>query len=178
MPNLTPVSRAYGTYQSKSVRVVRPLAGTTIDPSAWERRDRFVRGRPTVAKGADQVVLTQAPLQGDDAVWARIHKAFKKHEDPLVRAFFAAEIIRKLPAKQRTRLTNEFWEQYPLLIPAFLLNVWAPEFEALLAQLAKIGREFWETLVSDFAGLASPVKKKDVKAWNSTATGTRPAKRP
>src|SRR4051794_27588942 len=102
---MTPVARAYGTYRSSTVRVSRQIGETALDPSAWERRDRFVRGGHQPPKGNDQLQITAPKLVGDDAVWARIQRSFRKHDDPYLRAFFAAEIIRKLPSKQRMRLT-------------------------------------------------------------------------
>ena len=162
MTQMTPVARAYQSFTASSVRVSRPV-GTPVDPTAWERRDRFVRGGPRLAKGEDKVVRTVKPqLTGDDAVWERLNKTFKKHPDAAYRAYFAAETLRYLPRRQRERLTQELYQLYPTLIPLFLINTWAPPIEALFGELGKTTRAFMRTLIKDFNTILVPPPPKKV----------------
>ncbi|MBC7541763.1 MAG: hypothetical protein H7338_03450 [Candidatus Sericytochromatia bacterium] len=169
MNQMTPVARAYQSMTASSVRVSRPV-GTPVDPSAWERRDRFVRGGPRLDKGMDTVVRNHKPVPtGDDAVWDRLNKTFQKHEDGAYRAYYAAEVLRTLPRRQRERLTQEFFQMHPVLIPLFLMNTWAPHVEALFREVNKTAKAFMRTLIQDFNTVMIPPAPKK---------GSRPARKP
>lgn len=164
MTQMTPVARAYQSLTASSVRISRPV-GTPVDPAAWERRDRFVRGGPRLDKGEDTVVRNHKPqLTGDDAVWERLNRTFQKHEDGAYRAYYAAETLRQLPRRQRQRLTQEFFQLHPVLIPLFLVNTWAPNVEVVLNELSKTTRAFMRTLISDFNTVMIPQAPKKKSA--------------
>ncbi len=174
MPNLTPVSRAYQGFTAATVRVSRPV-GTPVDPSAWEKRDRFTRGAPRIAGGDDSIVRT-APRQlvGDDAVWDKLQRVFQKHPDSAFRAYFAAETIRHLPRKQRERLTQEFLQMHPLLMPLFWLNTIAPHLEALVAEIGKTADEFMRLMISDLNSLLTPTQNRLNRLTNTIKNASEP----
>lgn len=173
MPNLTPVSRAYQSFTASTVRVSRPI-GTPVDPSAWEKRDRFTRGAPRIAGGQDTVVRTVAkPLVGDDAVWEKLQKAFAKHPDAAYRAYYAAETFRQLPRKQRERLTQEFLQMHPLLMPLFWLNVVAPHVETLFTEISKTANDFMRLLISDLNTILTPTQSRVNRLANTIKTAQR-----
>jgi hypothetical protein len=174
LSNLTPVSRAYQSFTASTVRVSRPI-GTPVDPSAWEKRDRFTRGGPRIARGEDTVVRTVArQLIGDDAVWDKLHKAFQKHPDAAYRAYYAAETFRRLPRKQRERLTQEFLQMHPLLMPLFWLNVVAPHVETLFAEIGKLADDFMRLMISDLNAILAPAQNRVNRLSNTIKNAQRP----
>jgi hypothetical protein len=173
VPNLTPVSRAYQSFTASTVRVSRPV-GTPVDPSAWEKRDRFTRGGPRIARGQDTVVRT-APkvLVGDDAVWDKLQKAFQKHPDGAYQAYFAAETFRHLPRKQRERLTREFLQMHPLLMPLFWLNTVAPHVETLFSEIGKLADDFMRLMIADLNAIFAPAHARVGKLTNTIKKAQR-----
>jgi hypothetical protein len=179
LANLTPVSRAYQSFTASTVRVSRPV-GTPVDPSAWEKRDRFVRGGPRIAGGEDRIVRTAVAkaLVGDDAVWDRLHTAFQKHPDAAYRAYYAAETFRHLPRKQRERLTQEFLQMHPLLMPLFWLNIVAPHVETLFDEIGKLADDFMRLLISDLNAILSPAQNRMTSLAKTIRNASQPQRPP